>query len=252
MKRPSYYLIIFQAWRALMGRLLLATLLSYLAVMWLVEVGLLRPTRTLGAATSGIRHVGRPLLAYGTRLGIEETLLIFLSNLLVALLIASALSLAAHGVPGQISSRFPLWARKARHDPHPDVLQLLPGCCNIPDPQLRLTYFCLFVIPVVSMVYFGVMIGCMVASGQYVFGSLAEVLVMILPHGVLEVPMIVLAAAIPFSGYLLVKKGVASHWPKGVLCEINRFRSCYPLQLCLMVVISFLWVAGVVEAIYTP
>jgi hypothetical protein len=235
-----------------MGRLLLATLLSYLSVVWLIEIGLLQPTRALETATAGIRHVGYPLLAYGAQLGVEEALLIFLSNLLVAVLLVSALSLAAHGVPRRISSRFPRLVRKAWHSSHMDVLRLVPGCCDISDPQLRLTYFCLFVIPMVSMVFFGVMIGCMLASGQYVFGSLATVLALVVPHGILEVPMIVLAAAIPFSAYLLVQKGVASSLPNGVLHEINRFRSCYPLQICLIVVISLLWVAGVVEVIYTP
>ncbi len=251
MKRPSYYLIIFRGWRYLMARLLLSAVLSYVLILWLTEIGVLSPARTPETTTAGIRYVGRPLLEYGMRLGIDEALIIFLSNSLVAMLIVSALSLTAHGVPGKLSARFPFFVKATWKRPHADVLRLLPGCRDISDPRLRLTYFCLFVTPMLSMIFFGVMIGSVLASGQYVFGSLVAVLALIVPHGVFEVPMIVLAAAIPFSGYLLVQKGVASGRPNGVIREINRFKSSFQLQVCLLVVFSFLWVSAVVESIFT-
>jgi hypothetical protein len=178
-------------------------------------------------------------------------MMIFLSNSLVALLLISALTLAAIGTSGQSAVRLPFQVKKAGEGTANDLLGLLPGCRDIPDPRLRLTYFCLFVIPMLGVFWFGVMIGSMLAAGQYVFGSPAAVLALIVPHGVFEISMIVLAAAIPFSGYLLVQKGVACSLPNGVMHEINRFRSSFQLQLCLLTVFAFLWVAGVVESLFT-
>lgn len=246
--QKSYYLVIYRCWHDLLSRLFLAAFITYTLIVFLSYIGVVNPYDILGLTTAGLRHVGVPLVNYGASLGLPAAIGIFLCNTSVALLIISVLTLTLCYNPHRWPGYPPLIRRSFERDATADRLRFLPGCRRITNPRLRIAGFCLNFTPVMVMIFFGMMIGGMVASGQYVFGSLQAVLALIAPHGVLEVPSLVLAAAIPYSGYHLIQSDLRQGRVVKVFRSLENFHGSRHIQLCLTIVISLLWVAGVIEA----
>lgn len=245
--QKSYYRTLFNSWHNLLSRLFLSAFVSYGTVLFLTGIGKVEPRTVLGVTTSGIHNVGVPLINKGITFGIPEALGIFLCNSLVAFLISSALALALFYNPKRQTGQ--LQFLRGTSDRNPGTrLSRLPGCKRIEHPSLCATSFCLYLIPQVAMIFFGLIIGNMIASGQYVFGSLGGVMARLAPHGVFEIPALVLAAAIPFSGYRLAKKELRRGRVSRAYLLLERYRASRPVQLALIIIISLLWVAGAIEA----
>lgn len=245
--RESYYIVIFRCWHDLLSRLFLSAVATYSLIVCLSYSGIVDPFEVLGITTAGLRYVGGPLVAYGSILGLPPAYGIFLCNTFVALLIVSTLFLVMFYNPHRWPSYPWIIRRSFERDASAKRLRFLPGCRRIENPQLIIVGFCLYFAPMLAMTFFGIMIGSMIAAGQFVFGSLQTVLEMIVPHGMLEVPAIVLAAAIPLSAHSLVVENLSRGKVSRVFQDLERFKASQHIRLCLTILVSALYVAGVIE-----
>ncbi len=246
--RESYYVTIFRCWHDLLSRLFLSAVATYALIVCLSYIGLVSPYEVLGITTAGLRYVGGPLVAYGAILGLPLAYGIFICNTFVALLIVSTLFLVMFYNPHRWPGYPRIIRRSFERDASAKRLRFLPGCRRIEHPRLIIVGFCLYFAPMLAMTFFGIMIGSMVAAGQFVFGSLQTVLGMIVPHGMFEVPAIVLAAAIPLSAHSLVAEDLTQGRVSRVFQNLQRFTASQHIQLCLTILVSALYVAGVIEA----
>ena len=183
----------------------------------------------------------------GIIFGIDPGLLLFVWNSLGALATISFMYTASLINPCNIT-RFPRVLRRALvGKSRMKALCFLPGCAKIKEEPVRRLYVWLMV-PLLGIIFLGAECGFIVSTATHLFGSYLIGIISLVPHGIIEIPVISLAGAVTFSGHLLVKGEAGSHSENEVFDNIQTFRSALPVRSIALFVILCLLIAGFIEA----
>ena len=126
------------------------------------------------------------------------------------------------------------------------ILCFLPGCLKIEEESLRRLYVWLM-IPWLGMILLGIESGLTVSTSTYIFGSYFIGFVSLIPHGIVEIPTISFAGAVAFSAHLLIKEKARGNMTGEIFEKVESYKNEVPLQKIILVVISCLLIAGLVE-----
>ncbi len=238
--------LLYKAFLQLVCVYLVSVLLSLFAGLVVVHYCNVPPETLFRVSSSRISHVV-PLFNAGVGWGIDQGIILFLWNSLVALITISFFYAYPLFDPEKKElSKRPLRAIFIGRQPM-KLLCYLPGCRKIEQEPLRRLYVWLMM-PLLGMVLLGVETGMMIAAAEVGFKSYLVSIVAFLPHGVIEIPAIALAGTVAFSGHLVVKETVFITENKRVFTELDVYRNHLPIKRILIVVIIGLGVAGFVEA----
>jgi len=98
------------------------------------------------------------------------------------------------------------------------------------------------------MILLGVECGFIVSTATHLFGSYLIGFMSLLPHGVIEIPAISLAGAIPFSGHLRVKSALKNIAENEMFEYLQTYRNELPVRFFALSIILCLLIAGFIEA----
>jgi hypothetical protein len=171
---------------------------------FLVTAFHLQPESLYQASTKRLSYA-LPVLDLGVRMGIDLGVLIFLWNSMAALLTVSFLYTASWFDPYQARKPNGLIRRIFSSKTRMKLLCYLPGCAKIKQEPVRRAYVWLMV-PLLGMILLGIESGFAVSTGAHLFGSIVPAFVSLVPHGLIEIPTLALAGAVPFSAHLLLKR----------------------------------------------
>lgn len=238
---------IIKAWKYLLSAFLIALCYGYFGGLILIYQFGIDPFRLFKLSTIGLQLVGSPAFARGVEVGIDPAIIIFAVNTVVTLGFASFLFSSALLNPNRIGD-FPAALRKSLlGDPTINIFYPLKAFRAIPQKPLRTTFVWLSVIPALPLILLGLMAGGMMSSGHAVIGSLGVVAASLLPHGVFEVPAVVLGAAVPFAAYRLVRSDLETGATEKVFSKILRFTHSRAIKLSILTILLLLAVASVIE-----
>lgn len=238
---------IFKAWKYLLAVFLIALCYGYFGGLILIYQFDVDPFRIFNLSTIGLRHVGDPAFAKAVELHIDPSIVIFVFNTIATLGIASLLFSSTLLNPRRMN-KFPAGLRKSLiFDPTINIFFPLSGFRAIPLKNLRPTFVWLFALPALPLILVGLMAGGMISSGHAVVGSFAYVVAALVPHGIFEVPALVLGAAIPFAAYHVVRADLESGEAEKVFGKIVQFIHSKAIILSILTILLLLAVASVIE-----
>ena len=192
-----------------------------------------------------------PVLESGASYGIDKGILLFTWNTLGALATISFLYTAPLFNPHNIAL-FPQTIRRVFSGRKKmKLLCFLPGCLQIEEESLRRVYVWLMV-PWLGMILLGIESGLTASTSSALFGSYLIGFASLVPHGIIEIPAISFAGAIPFSAHLLIKKNTKTNQIDAIFKDITDYTKTVPLMKYIVIVISCLFIAGLFEAHVTP
>ncbi len=229
---------------------LIAMVISLAIGLMVIRVGFLSPERLFDASTQRIASV-LPAFELGIRAGLDLGLLLFGWNLFGAFATISFLYTAAFfnpdhmGMPPRRLRRIFCGSRKMK------LLCHLPGCSKIKVESLRRLYVWLMV-PLLGIILLGLESGLQISTGVYLHGSLMAAVAPLLAHGLIEIPIFILAGAVTFSAHLCIRKAVQRNQTQSVFQKLDAHRKAMPIRTIAWSVIGGLLVAGLVEAHVTP
>ena len=187
-----------------------------------------------------------PVFETGTKMGIDEGILLFAWNTLGALATISFLYTAPLFNPRNITE-FPQSLRKVFCGrKRMKILCFLPGCMQIEEEALRRLYVWLMV-PWMGMILLGVESGLTASTSSYLFGSYFIGFISLAPHGIVEIPAFAFAGAVTFSAHLLIKKKARENITDEIFTQLTSYKNEVPLQKIILAVIFCLFIAGLVE-----
>lgn len=239
---------VIRAWKWLLVRLLIAASAGYLSTLLLVGLKLASPAAVLRTTTSGLRHVGRPILTQGVAIGIDRGVMIFFCNLAVAMLIVALVYWVQLLNPYNQEPSFLRFRRHLQRDRSAEHLRKIPLFAEIQSSQLRLTSFLLLVAPLIATVVLGFMAGILLGSVHLLSSSPLVALAYILPHGVPEVTALLLACSLPVGIWTVIRPVVDNEQPAVAFRRIERAVASQQFQRSLKIIVTLLMIAGVTEA----
>jgi len=234
-----------RAWIKLISAYLISFVLSLVAGIFFIKCLNIAPETILEISTKRLSYVF-PVFETGAALGIDRGILIFAWNTLGTLFTISFLY-TAHLFNRQHMTLFPQYIRKAFcGQKRMKLFCYLPGCLSIEDESLRRLYVWLM-IPWLGMILLGIESGLTVSTSTYLFGSYVIGFVSFIPHGIIEIPTISFAGAVTFAGHLLIKKKVRENRTEQFFTTLENYKEEVPLKKIILIVISCLLLAGLVE-----
>lgn len=241
----NYNSLFLNAWVRLLVAYFVSFFLSFAVGIFFIKFLRIPPEAIFEISTKRISYVF-PILETGAELGMDRGLLLFVWNTIGSLITISFLYTAPLFNPDNISL-FPQTIRKAFCGTKKmKILCYLPGCHSIDEEPLRRLYVWLM-IPWLGMVLLGLESGMTVSTSSYLFGSYLVGFASMIPHGIIEIPTISFAGAVTFSAHILVKEKVKRSITVRIFENLDRFISEVPLRKIIIIVISFLMIAGLVE-----
>lgn len=239
---------VIRAWKWLLSRLVIAASVGYLGTRLLAGLGLASPATILSATTTGIRHVGGPILNQGMTFGIDEGVMIFFCNLTVALLIVAIV----YGVrllnPYNQDRTFLRLRMYLQRDCSTEKLRKIPAFAHIQSSQLCITSFLLLGAPVIATIFLGFMAGILLGTVHLLSSSPLIALAYIVPHGIPEIAALLLACSIPVGTWMAIRPVVDHEHPIAAYRRIDRVVASQQLQQSLKMIVSLLLIAGLIEA----
>ena len=127
------------------------------------------------------------------------------------------------------------------------LLRFLPGCLRIQDESIRRVYVWLMV-PWLGMILLGVESGLNVSVSIHTFGSYLTGVIALLPHGIVEIPTIACAGAVPFAAHLAVKEQSLEQRVDEIFEYLDSFINQVPLKRIISLIACCLLIAGAIEA----
>lgn len=238
--------LLLTAWKKLILAYLSSLVVGLAVGTLMVMLGVVQPAQLFEASTKRLSYA-LPLFELGSRHGIDMGILLFVWNSLAALL---TLSFAFTGTlfdPARIDSP-PRAVRKLFCGSRPmKLLCRLPGCRKIQPESLRRLYVWLMV-PLLGMVLLGIESGLQVSTAADLFGSHVVAVIALLPHGVIEIPVLALAGAVAYSAHLKIKKPAQANRMRTVFRQLKHHCGSLPMRKIIGWVIGGLLVAGLIEA----
>lgn len=239
---------VIRAWKWLLAHLVVAASVGYVGTLLLAGLGLSEPTTILKAATIGIRHVGVPIMSQGMALGIDQGIMIFFCNLMVALLIVALVYWGQLLNPHNQDRKFRRLRRHLQKDCSSDSLRKIPPFAHIHSSQLRLNSFLLLVAPLVATITLGFMAGILLGAAHLLSSSPFIALAYILPHGIPEISALLLACSIPVGIWTMIRPVVGNEHTETAFQRIVRVVASQQFQQDLKMIINLLLIAGLTEA----
>jgi uncharacterized membrane protein SpoIIM required for sporulation len=239
---------IYRAWKRLLVIFLIALCYGYFGGLVLIFLFGVDPFQLFSLSTIGLRHVGSPVFARSAELHIDPAVIIFIFNAVVTFAIASLLLSATLLNPDRMSE-FPSNLRRSfLRDPTINLFYPMKAFRAIRQRQLRPIFVWLRVIPTAPLIVLGLMAGGMMSSAHTVIGSLEYVAALLIPHGIFEVPAIVLGAALPSAAYFLIRKDLEAGATEKIFGKIARFTRSRAIKASILMILLLLAVASVIEA----
>lgn len=242
--------LLFVAWKKLTLMYIISFVISLVAGMFLMKIWHIQPERLFELSSKRLSYA-LPVFDLGAHHGIDMGVLLFIWNTIGALITLAFIYAAALFNPDHIGlppqGLRTIFCGKSRMK----LLCYLPGCAKIEAEPLRRLYVWLMV-PLLGIMLLGVESGLQVSTAAYLFGSFFSAFVALLPHGVIEIPSLALAGAVPYSANLLVNKQAKSNQTRLVFQQIETHREKLPILMIAVLVILGLLLAGLIEAHITP
>ncbi|AGF77991.1 uncharacterized membrane protein [Desulfocapsa sulfexigens DSM 10523] len=239
-----------RAWIRLIFAYLSAFFLSFAVGSFLIQIMGMSPETLFEFSTKRVSYAF-PVFQAGTELGVDLGLVLFFWNSLASIITISFLYTAPLFNPRD-TLLFPQTIRKMLCGRRRmKLLCFLPGCLKFEEESLRRVYVWLMV-PWLGMILLGMESGLTVSTSSYAFGSYGVGFLSLIPHGVVEIPTIALAGAVVFAVHLVIKKESVEKNSEEIFAFINSFKQEVPLRRIVLFVMSFLFVAGLVEGHITP
>ncbi len=237
--------LFYSAWLRLIAAYLVSFALSFAFGIFLTKIVQVAPKTVFALSTKRLAHIA-PIFETSTELGIDLGIILFAWNVLAALVTISFLYSAQLFDPHN-ASRFPHGIRRAFIGRNKmKILCYLPGCMRIQDEPVRRLYIWLMV-PWLGLVLLGIESGLTVSTSSYTLGSYFIGFISLIPHGIIEIPAFALAGAVPFTAHLLIKKKTANNLTTTIFTDIREYRDEVPLPNIITLIISCLFLAGLVE-----
>jgi len=240
----------YRAWARLICAYLAAFFLSFAVGVFLIRIMGLAPETLFDFSTRRVSYAF-PVFQAGMELGIDLGLVLFFWNSLASVVTISFLYTAPLFNPRN-TLLFPQTIRKMLCGrKRMKLLCFLPGCMRFEEESLRRVYVWLMV-PWLGMVLLGTESGLTVSTSGYAFGSYGVGFLSLIPHGIVEIPTIAFAGAVVFAVHLVIKKELVEENSGEIFLFIDSFKQEVPLRRIVLLVMSFLFVAGLVEGHITP
>ncbi len=206
------------------------------------------PAAVFKTSSTRISQVA-PIFQAGVDYGIAQWLLIFAWNSLAGLVSIALFYLFPLFDPGR-AGQPPRFLRKIIIGQKTmKMLCYLPGCRRIDQEHLRRLYVWLMV-PLLGMTLLGLETGMMLAASREHFNNYLTAVMAFLPHGIVEIPAIAAAGAVPVSGHFLMSKNIAGGGQIFPLLEAHKAE--LPIRQITLAVILGLCLAAFIEARITP
>lgn len=212
----------------------------------LVLIGHVRPERLYEISTKRL-SCAIPVFDMGLQHGIDMGALLFLFNSIGALVTLSFIYTAALFNPAHL--QWPprgvrrVFCGKARMK----LFCHLPGCSKIEEEPLRRLYVWVMV-PLLGIILLGMESGLSVSTAACIFGSFFSAIISLLPHGLIEIPTLALAGAVPYSAHLLIEEQARGNRTRAVFQRMEKYRTEMPIRKIALSVVGCLFLAGFVEA----
>lgn len=240
----------YRAWARLVCAYLAAFFLSFAVGVFLIRIMGLAPETLFDFSTRRVSYAF-PVFQAGIELGLDLGLVLFFWNSLASGVTISFLYTAPLFNPRN-TLLFPRMIRKMLCGrKRMKLLCFLPGCMKFEEEPLRRVYVWLMV-PWLGMVLLGMESGLTVSTSSYAFGSYAAGFLSLIPHGMVEIPTIALAGAGVFAVHLVIKRKSGGQKSGEIFLFIDTFKNEVPLKRIMLLVLSFLFIAGLVEGHITP
>jgi hypothetical protein len=242
--------LLYSAWKKLIAAYLLSAASGLVVGTLLIRLAGLPPQHLFEASTKRLSYV-LPLFEAGSGYGLDLGILLFLWNLMGALLTISFLYTAAWFDPDHQDSS-PRGLRKIFcGKKRMKLLCRLPGCAQIKAEPLRRLYVWLLV-PILGMMLLGVESGLLVSTTTFLSGSFPAAVISLLPHGLVEISTFALAGAVAYSAHPVAAKYARQDRTGMAFHRIETHRRALPIKTIVLAVIGGLLVAGLIEAHVTP
>lgn len=242
--------LLYAAWTQLALAYVIAFGTGLAAGTILLKIGPIRPENLFELSSKRLSYA-LPVFELGARHGIDQGVLLFAWNAIGALITLSFIYAAAWFNPDHLSSPPRALRRIFCGKTSMKLLCHLPGCGRIEAESLRRMYVWVMV-PMLGIILLGMESGLQVSTAAYLFGSFFSAAIALLPHGMIEIPALALAGAVPYSANLLIRQKGGSAPTSAVFQLIERHTRSIPIRKIAWVVIGGLFLAGLIEAHVTP
>jgi len=243
-------LLFYRAWLRLIVAYLLAFALSFGIGFVLIQFFKVSPETIFGFSTKRI-SIAFPVFTTGTELGVDLGIILFFWNTLASVITISFLYTAPLFNPQNILLSPRLIRKILCGSGRMKLLCFLPGCLAIEAESIRRVYVWLMV-PWLGMTLLGIESGLTASTSAFAFGSYLIGFVSLLPHGIVEIPSVAFAGAVTFTMHLMVKKKAGNTSSDTLFAEIETFKKEVPLVRIVLIVMAFLFIAGLIEGHITP
>ena len=242
--------ILFSAWQKLVQAYLVTFIVGLVAGLFFVQVLNVQPERLFELSSKRLSYA-LPVFEGAMTQGIDMGVLLFVWNTTGALITLSFVYTASWFNPGRTHKAPRLLRSIFCGRSRMRLLCYLPGCAKIEAEALRRLYVWLMV-PLLGIMLLGLESGLQVATATFLFDSFFSSFMALLPHGVIEIPALALAGAVPYSANLLVRRKAQTDQTDIIFRQMEAFRKKLPILKIAMLVTVGLLFAGVIEAHITP
>jgi hypothetical protein len=244
--------MVLTAWRHALKIFLLSLPIGYLVGLMIITVFPVKPAALFHASTIGVRNVALPMTEKAAASGVDPLIGLFAVNGFVAVVLAAFLFITPLFDPRFVEFRRPIFRKMLYDDPTIRLLAAFKGYRAIPDPRLRPLFATLCVAPMTGVIALGLMIGVLlVAAPAFTGAKTTVVIAYLLPHGLFEIPALILAAAVPVSAYLEVRSNLEKGKVKETFDRLKQLRGARQIRLAIGASLGLLLVAALVEVHFT-
>lgn len=198
----------------------------------------------------------RPYHEAALRKGVDPSIVYILQNAFAALVLLLLLPFVSLLDPAR-ASEFPSGIRRflIRQSNNESDLKLLgafKGFRAIPGALLRSIYLYLDRIPILPSITTGLVLGILAGLTRAMMGSFLPLVILVAPHGILEIPTAALAWSLTRAGALMVHSNLERGETEQVFATLRAYAHSRTLKVGILIVVVALVIAGVIEGHVTP
>lgn len=242
---------VFRAWKWLLAHLVIAASVGYLSTLLLGILGVVEPATLRKAASLGLPHVGALIKQHGVTSGVNEGVMIFFCNLIVALLIVATVYWVRLLNPHNQSRKFARLREHLQNDRSAVHLRKIPPFAHIQSSQLRLASFMLLGAPYIATITLGAIAGHLIGIVHVVSSSPLVALAYVMPHGIPEISGMLLACSVPVGTWMSIRPAVDKESTSAAFLRIDRVLASRQFQRNMKMIVNLLMIAGLIEAFFT-
>ena len=245
------------AWRQLLLVILIAGGLAYIVVLVLVSLEVVAADTVFRVASGGVRHISFPIVKTGRAYGAPLAIMIFAINFLISMVFVSLLFISPLLDPNA-KEEFPSLIRRILIKPKfidKYVFRFLGSVKafrHLQNRSLIVLTMWLYLTPLVAVIFLGVELGMAAAGAQMLWRSFLLFAASVMPHGLLELPAVCLAAALPFGTYCFVRDAIRKGAVGDVFRDVRFVIRSRQTRRKLVYITCLLLSAGIVESRLTP